>query len=63
MRPVDYKKSFDGEMCYHGLFCGFFACTEEGNENFGNYTVAFIEQEDGTIFEAPSSWIKFTDKP
>ena len=62
MREILYKTSQNGEFEQHGLFHGFFPATCDWRENFGNYTIAIIEKEDGTILDLPTDWIKFTDK-
>lgn len=49
------------EKCFpnEGLFHQWGNAYEEGNENFGNYTVALVEIEDGTIVEVLPGNIKF----
>lgn len=42
-----------------GLFHQWASACEEGEDNFGNYTVALVEQADGTIAEVVPTGIRF----
>lgn len=47
---------------YTGMFHRWANQYEEFTEGPGNYTVALIEMDDGTITEAPPDRVKFLDK-
>lgn len=53
---------FGEEFLNSGLFHQWANNYEEGDENYGNYTVALVELEDGTISEVSPTNLKFDDK-
>lgn len=70
--PIQYDetvngltKTIKGTGCWEddyvneGLFHQWANACNEGNENFGNYTVGLVELEDGSIVEVLPSNIKF----
>lgn len=64
----DNHKKIKGTGCWEdgysgsGLFHQWANNYEEFDEGPGNYTVALVELEDGTIEEVPPKNIKFDDK-
>lgn len=53
---------FEKEFLDSGLFHQWASNYEEGENNYGNYTVALVELEDGTIVEVTPVNLKFDDK-
>lgn len=52
---------WEKEFTHEGLFHQWANAFEESSEGFGNYTVALIQKEDGTIVEVLPSNVKFLD--
>lgn len=50
------------EIEKQGLFHLWGVDSEEHDTNYGNFTVAIIEDEDGNVFTALPNEIKFLDK-
>ena len=50
---------WENDYLHDGVFHEWGSAYEESNTGFGNYTIAIVEQEDGTIVEVLPSNIKF----
>jgi len=54
-------RCWDSDFIHYGWFHQWAAAYEESSEGFGNYTVALIELENGTIEQVLPSNVKFLD--
>ena len=67
LRKVEFSHSMDGGYTYQ-TYEGYFhtwglesvtSMTDGGNDQISNFTVAIIEEEDGTISSVNPSFVKF----
>ena len=63
LRPCEAIRFYKGEaITVTGRFHGWFPDFEEFEAGPGNYTVALIEQDDGTVVACPMGTVKFLDR-
>ena len=60
--PIDNTQGWEKDFINEGLFHQWAPNYEEYDNSAGNYTVALIELQDGTIEEVLPSNLKFEDK-
>jgi hypothetical protein len=59
---VNGTRCFESEFISEGIFHQWAAAYEESGAGFGNYTVALIENPDGTISEVKPENVKFLNQ-
>ncbi len=60
-RPKEGTGCWESDFLHEGIFHQWASSYEESDAGFGNYTVALVELQDGTIIEVLPTNMKFVE--